>query len=289
MTISDFCNCLIRIRLFFSETGTPSGRTGKGRRASTVTMDLIQLIVIFCASVISCSFGTLVGGNSLITIPLLVLMGLPPHTAIGTERVGVLGLGLAGLYSFHRKGMMRYHLAFTVGIPCMLGAFVGANLSLQISPELLKKFIVALTVILLIVVAANPRLGVDVETKRPPTTAGRYVLGAFLGLVVGIYNGFYGAGGGTFLSYIMILVFHQTFLGSAANLKVATVLSYTVSTVTYAYHGAINLPVALTMFVGSCIGSYVGAQYSDRIGNVWIKRIFIGVITIMVVKLLMDA
>jgi uncharacterized membrane protein YfcA len=251
-------------------------------------MDLTQLIVIFFASVISCSFGTLVGGNSLITIPLLILMGLPPHTAIGTERVGVLGLGLAGLYSFHRKGMMRYRLAFIVGIPCMLGAFVGANLALQISPELLKKFIVALTVILLIVVATNPKLGVAVETKRP-LTAGRYVLGAFLGLLVGVYNGFYGAGGGTFLSYIMILVFRQTFLGSAANLKVATVLSYTVSTATYAYHGAINPPVALTMFVGSCIGSYVGAQYSDRIGNVWIKRIFIGVILIMVVKLLMNA
>jgi len=251
-------------------------------------MDLTQLIVIFCASVISCSFGTLVGGNSLITIPLLILMGLPPHTAIGTERVGVLGLGLAGLYSFHRKGMMRYRLAFTVGIPCMLGAFFGANLALQISPELLKKVIVALTVILLIVVAANPRLGAAVETKRPLTTE-RYVLGAFLGLVVGIYNGFYGAGGGTFLSYIMILVFRQTFLGSAANLKVATVLSYAISTATYAYHGAINPPVALIMFVGSCIGSYVGAQYSDRIGNVWIKRIFIVVILIMVAKLLMDA
>ncbi len=251
-------------------------------------MDIPQLIVIFCASLISCSFGTLVGGNSLITIPLLILMGLPPHTAIGTERVGVLGLGLAGLYSFHSKGMMRYRLAFVVGIPCMLGAFVGANLALQISPELLKKFIVALTVILLIIVAANPRLGVA-EPAKHSISFGRYVLGVFLGLGVGIYNGFYGAGGGTLLSYIMILVFHQTFLGSAANLKVATVLSYTVSTATYAYHGAINLPVALTMFAGSAIGSYMGAQYSDRIGNVWIKRLFIGVISIMVIKLLIEA
>lgn len=251
-------------------------------------MDLTQLLIIFFASIISCSFGTLVGGNSLITIPLLMLMGLPPHTAIGTERVGVLGLGLAGLYTFHRKGMMQYRLAFTVGIPCMLGALIGANLALQISPALLKNVIVALTLVLLIVVVANPRLGVEAETK-PPLTTKRYVLGAFLGLLVGIYNGFYGAGGGTFLSYIMILVFHQTFLGSAANLKVATVLSYAMSTATYAYHGAIVPPVALTMFVGSCIGSYLGAQYSDKIGNVWIKRIFIGVILAMVAKLLLDA
>jgi uncharacterized membrane protein YfcA len=40
------------------------------------------------------------------------------------------------------------------------------------------------------------------------------------------------------------------------------------------------------MFTGSCIGSYAGAHCSDRVGNVWIKRLFIGVVLIMVIKLL---
>jgi uncharacterized membrane protein YfcA len=252
-------------------------------------MDLAQLIVIFCAGVIGSSYGTLVGGGSLITIPLLILMGLPPHTAIGTDRLGLIGAGSAGLYSFHHKGMMNYRLAFIVGIPYLVGAFIGANISLQISPELLKKFIVALTVVLLIIVVANPRLGVVAAATKRPLTAGRHILGALLFLVVGIYSGFYGGGAGTLLSYIMILVFRQTFLESAANIKVASILSPVISGGTYAYHGAIHLPLALAMFAGSCIGSYMGAQYSDRIGNVWIKRLFIGVIFIMVIKLLMDA
>jgi uncharacterized membrane protein YfcA len=230
----------------------------------------------------------LVGGSSLITIPLLIVMGLPPHTAICTDRIGTAGINLAGLYSFHRKGMVRYRLAFTVGIPCMIGGFIGANLALQISPEVLKKLIVALTVILLIALMVNPRLGVAAATNRP-LTAGRYVLGAFLGLVVGIYGGFYGAGAGTLLGYIMILVFRQTFLESAANNKVAGIMMSATSAATYAYHGAIHLPLAMIMFAGCCIGSYVSAQYADRLGNVWIKRLFILVILIMAVKLLMDA
>jgi uncharacterized membrane protein YfcA len=252
-------------------------------------MDLTQLIIIFGASMTCSTFGTLVGGSSLITIPLLILMGLPPHTAIGTDRLGTSGIALAGLYSFHRQGMMRYGLAFIAGIPCLLGAFIGANLALQISPELLKKFIVALTVILLIVVVANPRLGVTAAGTEHSLTGGRYVLGAFLSLLSGIYGGFYGAGMGTLMVYIMILVFHQTFLESAANTKVAGIMMSMTSAATYAYHGAIHLPLALAMFAGSCIGSYASAQYSDRIGNVWIKRIFIGVALIMAMKLLMDA
>jgi uncharacterized membrane protein YfcA len=251
-------------------------------------MDVTQMIVIFCASVFSSAFGTLVGGSSLVTIPLLILMGLPPHTALGTDRFGTVGIGVAGLYSFHRQGMVRYRLSFIVAIPCLIGAVIGANLALQISPELLKKFIVALTVILVVVVVANPRLGVAVATKLP-ITARRTVLGVFLSLLVGIYGGFYGGGAATFLSYMMILVFRQTFLESAANLKVAAILMTVSSAATYAYHGAISLPLGLAMFAGACIGSYVGAHYSDRIGNVWIKRLFIGIILVMALKLLMDA
>jgi uncharacterized membrane protein YfcA len=56
-----------------------------------------------------------------------------------------------------------------------------------------------------------------------------------------------------------------------------------------AYHGAIGLPPGPAMLAGSHIGSHRGAHYSSRIGNVWIKRIFAGIVLIMVMKLLMDA
>lgn len=251
-------------------------------------MDPAQLIIIFVASAICSTFGTLVGGSSLITIPLLILMGLPPHSAVGTDRLGTSGIAMAGLYSFHRKGMMHYRLAFIVGFPCLAGAFIGANLALQISPELLKTFIVVLTMILLVVVVANPRLGVATAATKRPTTTGAYLLGGFLSLLSGIYGGFYGAGMGTLMSYIMILVFRQTFLESAANTKVAGIMMSVISGATYAYHGAIHFPLAMAMFAGSCIGSYVSAQYSDRIGNVWIKRCFITIALIMAITLLMD-
>jgi uncharacterized membrane protein YfcA len=252
-------------------------------------MDLIQLVGIFCVSVISSSFGTLVGGSSLITIPFLILMGLPPHTAIGTDRIGTTGINLAGLHSFHSKGMMQYRLAFVIGIPCFIGGIIGANLALQVNPDLLKKFVVALSVLLLIFVVANPRLGVVSMSEKRARTPGRYILGAFLSLLAGIYGGFYGAGMGTMISYILIFLFYQTFLESAANMKIAGLLMSVSSAVTYAYHGAVHVPLGLAMFAGCCIGSYAGAHYSDRIGSAWIKRIFIGIVLIMVVKLLIDA
>ena len=102
-------------------------------------MDIGSLVIIFLVGLFSAVFGTLVGGSSLITIPVLILLGLPPHSAIGTDRMGVTAIGLAGLYQFHKKGLIRYRIAFILGIPCLVGAVIGANLALQVSPAVMKK------------------------------------------------------------------------------------------------------------------------------------------------------
>lgn len=247
-------------------------------------MDIAPLAIIFLAGLFSSVFGTLVGGSSLITIPVLLLLGLPPHWAIGTDRMGVTAIGVAGLYQFHRKGLIRYGIAFILGIPCLLGSLIGANLALQVSPAVMKRTIAVMTLALLVLMMAKPSRGIEKASR--PLTSGNAAAGIFLSVIVGIYGGFYGAGAGTFLSYILILVFGQTFLESAATLKIASILMTLTAALTFASHGAIHYPLAASMFAGSFIGSYFGAYYADRIGNVWIKRMFIGIVFIMVIKLL---
>jgi len=249
-------------------------------------MDIGSLVIIFLVGLFSAVFGTLVGGSSLITIPMLILLGLPPHSAIGTDRMGVTAIGLAGLYQFHKKGLIRYGLGFILGIPCLVGSFIGANLALQISPAMMKKTIAVMTLALLALLMVRPNIGME-KTARTLTTR-VVVTGTFLSLVVGIYGGFYGAGAATFLAYILIFVFGQTFLESAATLKVASVMMTLTSSLTFAVHGAVHYPLAASLFFGSFIGSTAGAYYSDRIGNVWIKRLFIGVVLIMGIKLLLS-
>ena len=132
-------------------------------------MDIVPLLIIFIAGLFSAIFGTLVGGSSLITIPLLILLGLPPHPAIGTDRVGVSAIGLAGLYQFHKKGLMRYGIAFILGIPCLLGSFLGANLAFQVSPAVMKKTIAVMTLALLAILVAKTNKGIE-KSSRPLTT-----------------------------------------------------------------------------------------------------------------------
>ncbi len=246
-------------------------------------MDL-NFLIIFVAGVVASFYGTLVGGGSLITIPVLILLGLPPHTAIGTDRLGITGLGIAGWYKFHEKKMINYRIGLTIGIPTLLGSLLGATVVLKVDPALLKKIIAVTTGIVLIFAAVKQNIGIE---KTQQTIGKReYLLGVFLSFLMGGYGGFYGPMASTFLLYLLIFLFGQTFLEGAATVKIAGAFMTSVAALVFALHGAINYPFAAALFVGCFLGSYLGAHYSDRIGNIWMKRVFIVVVLIMVIKLL---
>jgi uncharacterized membrane protein YfcA len=246
-------------------------------------MDLISLAVVFGAGLVAGAFGTLVGGAGLLTIPALILLGLSPQAAIGTNRFGITGINMAGWVGFHRKKMIHYKIGLILGAPAVLGSFWGADLVLKVNETLLRFFIASVTILILIFIILRPDIGV----KRKNTDAGALslTLGTLLSLLNGFYTGFYGVMSGTFVSYILIFLFGQTFLESAGTRKVATVFSSVMATMVFVVHGVVNYPMGVTLFLGSSLGSYLGANYSDRIGDVWVRRLFIGVVLAMSLKL----
>jgi uncharacterized protein len=246
-------------------------------------MYVLSLVIIFLLSAGASAFGTLVGGTSLITIPALILLGLPPHTAIGTDRFGIIGIGVAGLYKFHRKRMVDYRVSLFLAVPAFFGAILGANIAFSVSEHVLGIVIVLANVLCLIYLLLNPRLGL-VESGR---SLGRlkYWVGGLITFIIGIYAGFYGAMTASFLAYVLIMWFGQTFLQSAANTKLS-VICFTVSAASvYFMKGAIHFPFGLAILAGCLCGSYLGAHFSDRIGNLWIRRVFLIILGAMILKM----
>ena len=247
-------------------------------------MDISSLAIIFFVAILAAAFGTLIGGSSIITIPTLILLGLPPHAAIGTDRFGIIGVGLAGWYKFQKKGLINYRIGFIVAIPVLFGTTLGSNLVLQISEGVLKNVIIILNILIMIFILLNPGIGVD--KKAPPLGNHKIAIGALLSFFVGIYGGFYGALAGTFVLYILILWFRLTFIQSAATLKIASVFMTVTAATIFSLHHAVNYALGAAMFAGCLIGSYLGAHYAERIGDVWVKRMFTAFIIIAVIKLI---
>ena len=249
-------------------------------------MEILSFLIILVVSIFVSAFGTLIGGSSIVTIPLLMLLGLPPHTAIGTDRFGVIGVGIAGWYKFQKKGLINYRLALVAAIPILFGSAVGANIVLQISEAVLKNVIIVTSIILVIFLIFNP--GIGVEKRQAPLTTKDYVGGVIISFIVGVYGGFYGAMAGTLAVYIFLMWFRQTFIDSAASMKLGSVSMTVTAATVFGLNNAVDYYLGSGMFIGCLIGSYIGAHYAERIGNIWVKRIFIAFVIIALIKLIIS-
>jgi len=249
-------------------------------------MDIFDLAMIFSVALLGGAFGSLIGGTSIVTIPTLILLGLPPHTAIGTDRFGIIGIGLAGWYKFHKKGLINYRVAWTVAIPIFLGSIIGSHIVLQINEPLLKKIIVGTNIVMTVFILLNPRVGIEKRETDIPRR--EYIIGILLCLLVGIYGGFYGAVSGTFVLYILVLWFRQTFIQSAANRMMGSVFMTVTAATVFALNRAVDYYFGVVMLTGCLIGSYIAVHYMERIGDIWVKRIFFAFMLFVIVKMILS-
>ncbi|MBN1493004.1 MAG: sulfite exporter TauE/SafE family protein [Candidatus Omnitrophica bacterium] len=245
---------------------------------------LLKYVAIMILGFINGAIGILVGGISIITIPALIVIGLPPHIAIATNRLGIIGLVAAGFYEFNRQKLINYKIGMIIGLMALSGSVVGAYLMLGIDATVLKKIIAIFSMALLILLLKDPQRGMhnggSIIRKR------HYVVGSFLSFGLGVYGGFYGAGVATFLGYLLVFFFGETFVHSAGTRTIPMLLFSVASAAIFIQHGIVNYVYAGLLFVSMGAGAYCAARHIKVMGNKWLKRMFIGIGAIMVIMLL---
>jgi hypothetical protein len=244
----------------------------------------LQYIIIMIIGVINGAIGVLIGGVSIITIPALILIGLSPHVAIATNRVGLLGMIFAGFYELNKQKLINYRLGLLIGIMALAGSIVGAHLVLGIEERLLKMIVAIFSALLLIVLLFNPDRGTakgqKVVTKR------HFILGGLLSLLLGAYGGFYGAGVATFFSYLLVFLYGETFVQSTGTRNIPMLMLSVVTSIIFIQNKVVDFGFAGALFVSMGIGGYLAARHVQVIGDIWLKRMFMGLAVVMIIMLL---
>jgi uncharacterized membrane protein YfcA len=83
-----------------------------------------EIAILIAGGLAAGVVNTLAGGGSLISVPLLVLVGLPATVANGTNRIGVLLQNLIAAWSFRAQGFSGIEGASKVVVPVCLGSLV---------------------------------------------------------------------------------------------------------------------------------------------------------------------
>jgi uncharacterized membrane protein YfcA len=119
-------------------------------------MEVTDFLIVLFVGLVGGFFNTFMGAGSLLSIPALISLGLPPHVAIATNRLGVLGSDIAGWYEFHVKKMINYRIAIILAVPSLIGAIIGANLIFEFNEANLKQIVGIVTLVILALLMLNP-------------------------------------------------------------------------------------------------------------------------------------
>lgn len=227
------------------------------------------------------TIGAMVASMGLISIPLLIIAGLPPQIATATNKLGSLGMTLVSAYKFARAGKIQWKFAGKFSAIAFVGSYIGSNLLLKVDDRFLEYFIVAIAIVVVPIIIWEKHLGI----KHKKTTKRMKNIGYILYFFCLIWSGFIGAGAGTAIFAIFMSLFGFTMLESTATHKIPKLVMTLTALTVFAYHGIIDYKVGLVLFAGMSIGGYVGSSLALQKGNKWVKRIFVIVVLISALKI----
>lgn len=246
-------------------------------------MDFLQVVILIFVGLVAGFINTVAGGGSLITLPVLIFMGLPPAVANGTNRIALFLQNIIGVAGFKSKGIFVFPYSLWVGLSALIGAILGAHFSVQIRGELFNQILAVVMVAVVLITVFNPIKNPDAALER----LGRkhQWIGIIVFFFIGIYGGFIQAGVG-FLILGALTLINKITLVKSNSIKVFVVLTYTIAAlVVFILEDSINWLYGLTLALGNMTGAWIASRWSVRKGDKWIRWFMIVMVTAMAIKL----
>lgn len=245
--------------------------------------ELIVIIGIFVIGIITGFLDSTVGSGGLVSIPMLIFAGLPPQVAIATDRFGIVGGVIGSFLRFWRAKKIVWQYVPLFSIIAIVGGYIGANLLITIPPDNLEKIIGSILLCTLPLLFFKPHLGVT----RIAVGIGKKIVGSIIFFILMIYYGFLGTGAGPLVTYNSLQFFGFTILESNATKAIPWFLFSTTSLIIFTQNGIVDFGKGVSLIAGMFVGGYIGTHALLKIGDVWVKRVFIAVVIFFGIKLLL--
>ena len=243
----------------------------------------LELVLLAFIGVVTGVINTLAGGGSLLTLPMLIFLGLPPSVANGTNRIAILIQSIVTNAGFRSKGVNTYPFSIYFGISATIGAIIGAQLAVEIDGDLFNKILAIIMVVVVAYLVFNRKAKIEDLVER---VSGKHLwISIILFFFVGIYGGFIQAGVG-FLMLLVLSGINRFSLVKSNALKIVITGIYTVfAVVIFVINDKINWEYGLILASGNAIGGWVASRWSVSKGDGLVKIFLIIMVIIMAIKL----
>ena len=229
----------------------------------------LHMLLIICPLTFLAGFiDSIAGGGGLISLPSYLFIGLPAHAALGTNKFSSSVGTLVAALRYAKNKRIHYRSALTAAASALPGSFAGAQLALALDEKFLKIFLVAALPAIAIFVLTRPKFGGEDRSSR--LSAGRIaVLSLASGFLIGMYDGFFGPGTGTFLVLVFTGILGFDITTASGNTKVVNLASNIAALAAFVSGGtvvfAVGIPAALSGVIGNWLGSGLAVKNGERV------------------------
>ncbi len=243
----------------------------------------LLMFLIVCPAVFLASFvDAIAGGGGLISLPAYMLAGVPVHFAIATNK-----LSSATGTAFSTARLVKNHYAdmkvapFSV-VAALVGSVIGANIALRTSDRVLSIVMLVMLPVVAFYVLGKKNL----EPKQPFSlkTSVEYTIVVISSFLIGMYDGFYGPGTGTFLLLAFTGLAKMDLRTASGNMKIVNLSSNVAALITFILAGKVLWPLGLAASCFSIAGHYLGAGFVMKDGTKIVRPIIMVVLLLLFVK-----
>ena len=243
--------------------------------------------------VLAAAFGAgvidaMAGGGGLVQLPaLFAAYPATPHpTLLGTGKLAGLAGTSSAVFRYLRHVRLDWRLVLPAAAAAFVAALAGAWIATRIPPDRFR----AMVPVLLTLVLAYTLLHRDFGLEHRPLAGGRRVraLAATGAGVIGLYDGFFGPGTGSFLMFLFVRGFGLDFLHASASAKVVNVAANAAAIILFGLTGEILWLLGLAMAACNVSGALLGSHLAIRHGSSFVRIVFIAVVSALIAKTAWD-
>ena len=247
----------------------------------TLTTFLIVCPLVFLGGFVD----AVAGGGGLISLPAYMIAGLPVHNSIATNKLSS-GMGTTvSTIRFARGGNIPWKKALPCIVMAMIGSAAGARIALLVDAELFKRLMLIIIPVTAYYVLKNKSMG---QEPDPLDFKKMLIRASIVALVIGMYDGFYGPGTGTFL-ILLLSSFAKFRLGEANGVAKSINLTTNITSLAvYLMSGKVIIVLGLVAGLFGIAGNYIGVSFFNDKGAKAVRPMMIVVLTIFFIRILTE-
>jgi len=242
-------------------------------------------IIFLSAGFLAGFVDSIAGGGGIITVPVLMASGMPPHVALATNKLQSSFGSFTASLNFLKKGLITPKEIYLGVFFTFIGAMIGTNAILLLDAKILNKIIPFMLILIFLYTFFNPKLG-KIEKKSRFSSPVFFLI---FGLLIGFYDGFFGPGTGTFWTIALVVLMGLNLKKATATTKVMNFTSNVVSLGVFIFSGNVLFFVGILMGIGQIVGAYSGSSMVVKRDVSFIRTFFLFVVGVTILKLIYDS